>query len=75
MPGGHTRASSTTPNGRELDSRGSAGILKIVLNMGLGDPLQKHEYNVSAYSRDQNRISMKTDGNQVALIWVEDDDI
>jgi len=43
--------------------------------MGLGDPLQKHEYNVSAYSRDQNRISMKIDGNQVVLIWVEDDEI
>ena len=58
-----------------LTVRGSAGKLRLVLNMGLGDPLQKHEYNVSAYSRDQNRISMKTDGNQVALIWVEEDDI
>lgn len=75
MPGGHGGFEYNAEWNASLTVRGSAGTLKLALNTGLGDALQKHECNVSDYSRDQNRINMKTDGNQVVLVWVEEDEI
>ncbi len=56
-----------------LDVSGSSGTLKLVLNVGLGDALNKHEFIVTDFTRDSTRISMKLDGHPVTLVWVEKD--
>lgn len=58
-----------------LTVRGSTGTLKLVFDVGLGDALQKHEYGVSDFGKDQDSITMKLDGNTVTLIWVEEDGV
>ncbi|MEM3504349.1 MAG: hypothetical protein QW134_09025 [Nitrososphaeria archaeon] len=55
-----------------LDDR---GILTLELNIGLGDALKKHEYNVTDFVIDSKRISMKIDGKEVVLEFVEKDNV
>lgn len=49
------------------------GDLKLVLDVGLGDVLEKHEYHVTDFAKDQSKISMKIDGEPVILIWIKKD--
>lgn len=49
------------------------GTLKLVLDTGLGDALTKHEYLVSDFIVDANKINMRIDGQPVVLIWIENE--
>ncbi|MEM3404122.1 MAG: hypothetical protein QXJ17_06285 [Nitrososphaeria archaeon] len=54
---------------------GDEGVLKFVLNIGLGDALLKHEYKVSNVQITREKISMKVEGTPLEMIWVENDRI
>ena len=53
----------------------TSGILKLALNIGLGDALTKHEYSIAEFKMEPNRISMRIDGQPLTLVWVENDTI
>jgi len=54
---------------------GAAGSLKLVLSTGLDDALTKHEYSITEFKMDPNKISMKIDGQPLTLVWVENDTV
>jgi len=54
---------------------GGDGVLTLELNVGLGDALKRHKYNVTDYSIDSKKISMKIDGKEVVLELVEKDKV
>lgn len=58
-----------------LNIQGSSGSLYLVLNIGLGDALTKHEYDVTEFKMDEKKITMKIEGETVTLILVETDEI
>lgn len=58
-----------------LNIQGSRGSLDLVLNIGLGDALTKHHYDVTEFKMDEKKITMKIEGEMVTLILVEADEI
>ncbi len=58
-----------------LSLHGEEGVLKLDLNIGLGDALQKHEYKVSDVQIVAEQISMKVEGVPLILVWVENDKV
>ncbi|MGQ9782337.1 MAG: hypothetical protein ACUVQ8_08940 [Nitrososphaeria archaeon] len=54
---------------------GDEGVLKLALNIGLGDALQKHEYEVSSVQIAPEEISMKVEKVPLEMIWVENDSV
>ena len=56
-----------------LTIRGSTGTLKLVLNVGLGDALKKHEYTITEFNKEPNKITMKIEEQPLVLIWVGND--
>lgn len=58
-----------------LGIRRGNGILQLALQTGLSDALEKHEYVVSNFELTSERLSMKVEGNQIILIWVNSDQI
>jgi len=57
----------------ELDIDHGNGVLRLVLESGLGDTLDKREYLVSNFKMTTERISMKIEGAEVVLEWVKSD--
>lgn len=57
----------------ELNIERDSGVLRLTLEIGLGDTLDKHEYLVSNFKLRSEKISMKIDGFDVVLEWVESD--
>jgi hypothetical protein len=53
----------------------STGVLRLALHIGLGDALQKHEYSVTDFVKDSNKVSMKIDGQPIMLVWQENDQV
>ncbi|MCX8188237.1 MAG: hypothetical protein N3F64_00830 [Nitrososphaeria archaeon] len=51
------------------------GVLTLELNIGLGDALKKHKYDITDFSIDSKKISMKIDNSEVVLEFVEKDKI
>jgi len=58
-----------------LQIRGTTGKLQLTLEIGLGDALEKHTYDVSDFAMDATRISFLADGRRIVLVWVENDTI
>lgn len=58
-----------------LTLEGRDGVLKLSLNVGLGDALEKHEFQVSDFAKDAGKMSMRIDGQPVVLIWQENDPV
>jgi hypothetical protein len=58
-----------------LEVTGSTGTLNLVLSLGLGDALTKHQFAVTDFSRNSTNVSMKVDGRPVTLVWVNADPI
>lgn len=58
-----------------LNIQGSSGSLNLVLNIGLGDALTKHRYDVTEFKIDEKKIIMKIEGEMVTLILIEADEI
>jgi len=58
-----------------LSVQGSDGFLRLVLNVGLGDALQKHQFRITDFTKDSAKITMKIDGQSVVLIWQENDQV
>ncbi len=56
-----------------LTVTGRKGILILELQVGLGDALQKHRYQVTEFSKSKDQISMKVEASDVILIWTESD--
>ncbi|MGQ9781513.1 MAG: hypothetical protein ACUVQ8_04585 [Nitrososphaeria archaeon] len=56
-----------------LSIEGEKGTLHLVLNIGLGDALEKHEYQVTDFEIDAKKASMKIDGTEVMLVLIEKD--
>jgi hypothetical protein len=54
---------------------GTSGTLKLVLNIGLGDALTKHEYSITEFKMEPNKTRMRIDGQPLTLVWVENDTI
>lgn len=54
---------------------GTSGTLKLALNIGLGDALTKHEYSITEFEMEPNKISMRIDGQPLTLVWVENDTV
>jgi len=54
-----------------LTMKGRAGVLRLVLHIGIGDALEKHDYTVTDFVKDSSKISMKIEGQLVVLIWQE----
>lgn len=55
--------------------RDNTGTLKLELDIGLGDALKKHEYSVTEFIQDRDKVSMKVDGRPIVLVWVTSDEI
>jgi len=58
-----------------LQVSGGTGTLTLVLRIGLGDALTKHQYGVTNFSKNSTNISMKLDGSPVTLVWIDSDPI
>ncbi|MGQ9680238.1 MAG: hypothetical protein ACUVV4_05680 [Candidatus Bathyarchaeia archaeon] len=58
-----------------LNIRGSSGVLELVHNIGLGDALTKHRYDVTEFKMDDEKITMKIERETVTLILVENDEV
>jgi len=58
-----------------LTAEGSAGTLKFVLNVGLGDALTKHEYRITDFIKESGKIRMRIDGQALVLVWIDNDAI
>lgn len=58
-----------------LSVSGKEGILTLELAIGLGDALKKHEYNITDFIMDSEKISMKIDGKETVLEFVKEDKI
>ncbi len=59
-----------------LITEGGSGTLRLVQTVGLGDPLQKHEYAVTGLTFVPGReISIYLDGDVVKLVWVDVDTV
>jgi hypothetical protein len=54
---------------------GSTGTMNLLLNVGLGDALTKHQFAVTGFTRNSTDVSMKVDGMPVALPLEESDTI
>ena len=70
--GGHEWAGSYTAS---LIVEGSNGDLKIVLEVGLGDYLDRHDFKITDFSKSSETISFKIDGRMIRLSYVEEDTI
>ncbi len=56
--------------------RNSGGIMKVIFKIGLGDPLERHEYYVEKLSIDVNStITLVVEGHTITLIYYEHDDV
>jgi len=52
------------------------GLLELIFNIGLGDPLEKHEYEISNfYIEYGKRIIMKIEGKLVILNFIVNDTV
>jgi hypothetical protein len=49
------------------------GALSLVLNMGLGDTLDKHNFKVTAFSSNATSATMLVDGQRLTMEWVAHD--
>jgi|GEM_PF-1402360 len=58
----------------KVDGEGK-GKLEVVLVTGLGDPLNKHEYEVSGFYHSGDEMRMKIEGELVVLRFVENDTV
>lgn len=58
-----------------LSVTGRTGTLRFVLNLGLGDALEKHEYRVTDFEMQPATITMRIEGQSVMLVWMEEDRI
>lgn len=56
-----------------LTISGSSSVLKLVLSVGLGDALQKHEYRITDFEENSAKLSMKIEGHPVVLVWQAND--
>ena len=70
--GGHEWAGSYSAS---LTVEGTKGDLNIVLEIGLGDYLDRHDFKITDFSETSETISFKIDGRQVRLSYVEEDTI
>jgi len=58
-----------------LTITGKKGVLNLTLEIGLGDALEKHEYEITDFSLSEDRITMRIEGAYVTLVWVENDTV
>jgi hypothetical protein len=58
-----------------LDVAGSTGTLNLILNVGLGDSLTKHQFAVTDFAKNSTSVLMKIDGRPVTLAWIENDPV
>lgn len=62
-----------------IEDESATGTLELVLNIGLGDALKKHEYDVTDFTMEPsshvspNTISMKIESQEVRLPWTDKD--
>lgn len=58
-----------------LTITGKKGVLNLTLEIGLGDALEKHEYEVTDFSLSKDRLIMRIEGADLTLVWVENDTV
>jgi len=58
-----------------LQVSGDDGHLALTLSAGLGDPLTKHQFNVSEFAEAAGNLSFKIEGRQALFVADEDDTI
>jgi hypothetical protein len=58
-----------------LELSGSSGMMNLLLNVGLGDALTKHQFVVTGFTKNSTDVSMKIDSLPVTLVLVENDAI
>ncbi len=58
-----------------LDVNGGKGLMVVALDVGLGDVLTKHEYQVTEFHVTADAVTMKVDGTQVSLPFTASDSV
>jgi len=56
-----------------LTVEGSAGTLRLVLGVGLGDALTKHEYRITDFVKEPSKIRMRIEDQALLLVWIDND--
>jgi len=51
------------------------GTLEIALKVGLGDPLDRHVWNVTLLEYDNESMQLDMDGRSLEMVWVDNDTI
>ncbi len=58
-----------------VQAKSGQGVMTAGLNVGLGDTLTKHEFAVTDLLVNEDRVSMRVDGQLVELLWTPVDSV